>query len=133
MSRREVTPPPRFAFLVRNLETGGVQRSQIRLAGAIAARGYRVDLVACSPGGAASVPAGVRLVRLRRSPKLLARMLPLVADPRGMGVLAPALIAKSRPSPTMPCLPDLVRYLRWERQRDRDVLFGKARLLLPNL
>ena len=46
-------------FLVRNLESGGVQRTQMRLAAALAGRGHAVYLVACAPRliGTGTVPA----------------------------------------------------------------------------
>jgi glycosyltransferase involved in cell wall biosynthesis len=107
-----------LAFLVRDLGGGGggVQRSQLRLAGAFAARGHAVDLVACAPPGSGDrpVPEGVRLVVLPRLPKHLAKLLPLLADPAALHVLAPAMLTKSRPSPTIANLPALVRYLRRE-------------------
>ena len=106
-----------FAFLVRNLGGGGVQRSQLRLAGAFAARGHAVDLVACAPPGPGDrpLPEGVRLVVLPRLPRHLAKLLPLLADPAALHLLAPAMLTKARPSPTIANLPGLVRYLRRER------------------
>ncbi len=68
-----------IAFLVRNLEGGGVQRNKMRLAMAFAARGYRVDLVTCSASSPqdAPVPPSVRFIALPRLHKHLARFLPL--------------------------------------------------------
>ena len=74
MTATEAGSRLRLVFLVRNLEAGGVQRGQSRLAGAIAARGHPVDLVACMPrqSDGDAVPAGLRLVNLRPSAKLVA-------------------------------------------------------------
>jgi glycosyltransferase involved in cell wall biosynthesis len=96
-----------------------VQRSQLRIAGAFAARGRAVDLVTCAPprSGDWLVPEGVRLVILPRLPKLLAKLLPLLADPAALHLLAPAMLTKARPLPTIVNLPGLVRYLRRERPR----------------
>jgi hypothetical protein len=52
-----------LAFLVRDLNRSGAQRSQLRLAVALAARGFAVDLGLCSA---------------RR-----ARLVPFLADPTG--------------------------------------------------
>jgi hypothetical protein len=72
-----------LAFLVRDLGSGGVQRSQMRLAGALAQRGAAVDLVVCSARltGTEVAPPRVRVVNLRRGAKLLARALPFLPIP----------------------------------------------------
>ena len=56
-------------FLVRNLESGGVQRTLMRLAAALAGRGHAVYLVACAPRliGTGTVPAKVRVTHRKRS------------------------------------------------------------------
>jgi glycosyltransferase involved in cell wall biosynthesis len=107
----------RFAFLVRDLGSGGSQRSQMRLAGAAAARGLNVDLVVCSARliGTGVAPAGVRVVNLRPGSGPLARFMPLLADPAGFVPIAAAMLTRLRPSPTLRFLPALVRYLRRER------------------
>ena len=117
MTERQHQRSTPTAFLVRNLEGGGVQRSQMRLAEALAARGYPVDLVACSAPGPqdASVPLGVRLIVLPRLHKHLARFLPLLAHPAALHVLAPAMLTKVRHSPTIVNLLGLARYLRREQ------------------
>jgi hypothetical protein len=75
----------RIAFLTRDLEGGGVQRSMLVLAGAFAARGHAVDLVSYAGTGGLRplLPPGVRLVPLpprRRTGRFLA----LAADPGGV-------------------------------------------------
>ncbi len=106
-----------LAFLMRDLDRGGDRRSQLRLAGAVAARGFPVDLVLCSPRliGTGIAPAKVRVVNLRPGALLLARLLPFLADPAAMLPLAHALLTSPRPSPTLAFLPALVGYLRRER------------------
>ena len=91
-----------------------MQRSQLRLASAFAVRGHAVDLVAYAPPGPSDrlAPEGIRLVVLPRLPKYLAKLLPLLADPAALHLLAPAMPTKARPSPTIANLPGLVRYLR---------------------
>lgn len=117
MIKSPPSSPRRLAFLVRDLGGGGTQRSQMRLAGAIAARGIAVDLVVCSARltGSGMAPPKVRVVNLRPGAKLFARMLPFLADPAGVPQLAQAMLTKLRPSSTLPYLPALVRYLRRER------------------
>ena len=107
----------RLAFLVRDLNRGGAQRSQLRLAGAIAARGFAVDLVLCSARltGSGVAPANVRVINLRPGTRLLAHLVPFLADPAGAVPLARSLLTTIRPSPTLAYLPALVRYLRRER------------------
>ena len=117
MTEPEGRDPRRpLAFLVRDLGSGGVQRSQMRLAGAIAQRGAAVDLVVCSARLTGTGGAAARSGRQPwRGAKLLARALPFLADPSGVAHLAPPLLTKLRPSPTMPYLPALAGYLRRER------------------
>ena len=106
-----------LAFLVEVLGEGAGQRSQMRLAGALAARGLRVDLVVGSARltGTGVAPPGVRVVNLRPGPRSIARLMPLFADPPGFVPLAGALLTSLRPSKTLAYLPALVGYLRRER------------------
>src|SRR3954449_1245173 len=79
-----------LAFLVRDFGGGGVQRSQLRLASAFAVRGHAVDLVGGARPGPSDrlAPEGSRLVVLPRPPKYLAKLLPLLADPAALHLLA---------------------------------------------
>ncbi len=56
----------RIAFLLDNVEGGGVQRMTLVLAGAFARHGYQTDVLVCRNQGelAALVPEGVRLLAL---------------------------------------------------------------------
>lgn len=108
-----------LAFLIADLNVGGVQKTTLSLAGALAARGNRVDLVVLKPGGALSdqVPDNVRTVHLRPAMGLSARLRALLADPMALPLMIrPVLLAK-RASQTLPFLPDIARYLR-ESQPD---------------
>ena len=109
--------PPRLALLVRDLGSGGTQRSQIGLAGALANAGWPVDLVVCSARitGSGIAPPKVRVVNLRPGARPFARLAPFLADPSGAAQLASVLLTRLRPSPTLSYLPALVRYLRRER------------------
>ena len=78
--------PRQISIFVPEMGGGGAERSMLKLAGGLAARGYRVDLVLARAEGPllAEVPASVRLVDLGASRVLT-------------------------------CLPMLVRYLRREQ------------------
>ena len=110
-------PPRRLAFLARDLSRGGAQASQLRLAGAVAARGHLVDLVLCSSRliGSGIAPPNVRVVNLRPGPAPFTRLVPFLADPAGVLPLARSLLTTLRLSPTLAYLPALARYLRRER------------------
>lgn len=85
-------PPSRLAVFLPDLSGGGAERVMLNLAGGIAERGYRVDLVLAQADGAYldDVPNSVRLVDL------------------GQGRVGTRLKTARR-------LPALVRYLRRER------------------
>ena len=67
------TAPARLAILVSTMGGGGAQRSMLRLAGALAQRGYAVDLVLGRAGGhyETELSAGVRVVHLHARRLLL--------------------------------------------------------------
>ena len=120
----------RLAFLVRDFGGGGVQRSLLTLARGFADRGDDVDLVTCSEQGplAGLVPSSMRLVVLPPASRDLSRLLPLAADPGGLATLAPAMLAKGRPSPTIRHLAALAGYLR--RARPDGLVSGLTQLNL---
>jgi glycosyltransferase involved in cell wall biosynthesis len=114
IGRPAVSRGRRVAILISDLNVGGVQKTTLTLAGALAARGHVVDLLVLRPGGALTdqIPAGVRVVQLAAGPGWLARLQALAADPSAaLAMLRPVLIAK-KISSTLCFLPDLVRYLR---------------------
>jgi glycosyltransferase involved in cell wall biosynthesis len=106
-----------IAFLVSDLNGGGVQKTTLTLAGALAQGGHRVDLIVLRPGGALTdqLPAGVNVVGLKASSCWFARLQALAADPGAIwAMLRPVLLAK-KISATLVFLPPLVRYLRAAR------------------
>ena len=71
-SRRDSAKDPavkHVAFFLDHLGGGGVQKVWLILAGALAQRGHRVDLLLCEAEGplAAQVPDQVRVIELSRS------------------------------------------------------------------
>ena len=117
MSVTAPAQPRPLAFLARDLTRGRAQATQLRLAGAVAARGHAVDLVLCSSRliGSGIAPANVRVVNLRPGPAPFTRLVPFLADPGGALPLARSLLTTLRLSPTLAYLPALARYLRRER------------------
>ena len=126
---RQVGHRAKLAIHIPDLQAGPVQRIVLHLAAALAARGYRVDLVLCRATGPflEAVPAAVTVVELDRSPLFPAYM--LAAAPRS---LIPLLrLYGLRPRPPLPnlfYLPALVRYLQFARP---DTLLSAMEM--PNL
>ena len=116
MTRHRISEPARLALLIHTLAGGGIERVFLTLAGAFAARGHRVDLLVCRPGGrmAGEVPGQVRLVGLRASTRLHAHAAMVAADPGGLALMAPLLVSV-KPPWAVRYLPALCRYLREER------------------
>ncbi len=111
-----------LAFYMHHLHGGGVSKMRLILAGALADRGHRVDLLVCEPEGHLSggMPEGVRVVYLEPSSWMRARAYALGADPAGLRAVAGFALGPRSISPTLPYLPDLDLYLRREKP---DVLF----------
>jgi glycosyltransferase involved in cell wall biosynthesis len=130
-SRREragTLSAPHVAFVMGNLNGGGVQRMTILLAEGLAARGARVDLVVCDTRGELSeqIPPALRMVALARSNPLAARLAVLRADPQGIAAFLRPLTTIKYASPTLHYLPSLARYLRTARP---DSLFSATTYL----
>lgn len=107
-----------IALFMSLLTGGGVQRSMLKLAAALNARGHRVDLVVCrvnTPEPQRLVPAGVRLIALRRAPSAWGRLAAWKADPGGIKQLLRPVLLPLKSSNKLRYLPDLARYLRRER------------------
>ena len=119
---------PHVAFLIGNLHSGGVQRMTMLLADGLAARGARVDLVACDARGELSdqLSPAVRIVALEPANPLAARLAVLRADPAGIAAHLRPLTTIKYASPTLACLPSLASYLRRERP---DSLFSATSYL----
>ena len=81
MSRRQhaCSPARRLAFYLDNFEGGGVQKTMLTLAGALAARGHPVEVLVCRPSGALQdqVPPDVEVVALGEPSAWSARVLAL--------------------------------------------------------
>jgi glycosyltransferase involved in cell wall biosynthesis len=107
----------RLAFLLDNLNGGGVQRMTLALARCYRDRGHAVDLLVCDEAGILrdAVPEGVRLVGLERGSLALARLLSVRADPLGLLVLLLPVLLARKPHRTLAHLGALARYLRRER------------------
>lgn len=105
------------ALFLSSLSGGGVQRSMLNLAGALRARGHRVDLIVCHPRGAlrAALPPGVRLVALQPAPVLWGRWQAWTADPQAFGALLKPVLLPLKASRKLRYLDALARYLRRER------------------
>jgi glycosyltransferase involved in cell wall biosynthesis len=117
-----------LAFLLSDLTGGGVQRMVTILARAFAARGARVDIVVCAPGGELSrdLPAEVEVVPLRRCGPLSARVAVFRADPGAARLLARSMLSPRHGSTTLAYLPSLAQYLRTARP---DTLFAATSYL----
>src|SRR5512135_3349231 len=76
---------PAIAFLLLDLQGGGVQKMVSLVAGALARRGYPVTLLLYGTQGPLreQLPADVRRVELKAVPGWLARLYTLAADPTG--------------------------------------------------
>lgn len=110
-------PGPRLAFYLDNFEGGGVQKSTLTLAGALADRGLAVDLLVCHPEGALAdqVPRGVDVIRLAKPSAWRARALALKGDPQGLGAVLGGIALSPEPSPTLGYLGPLAAALRDRR------------------
>jgi glycosyltransferase involved in cell wall biosynthesis len=113
--------PARLAIFVRSLAGGGAERNMAQLAGGLAERGHRVDLVLGRGGGAfaGEVPPGVRRVELG-GPRWGRTAAALLRDPAAARVLLPSLVS-AHPPAVLACAPPLADYLRAERP---DALFS---------
>ena len=117
-------PPPHMAFLLADLNTGGVQHAILRIAEAMAESGFRVSLLVCEPGGKleASLPASISCVHLPTATGIGARIAALRADPAAWRLLRRPLLSM-RESQLLPYLPGLAEFLERERP---DTLFSAA-------
>lgn len=108
-------PARRLAILVRALDGGGMQRNTMRLAGAFAARGHPVDVLAADASGPMrrDIESVARLVALARSGHVAGRLLALRAGWRERAELRPLLLGGG-PS-ILAHLPALAAYLRLAR------------------
>jgi len=106
-----------IALLMPTLEGGGVQRSMLHLARALADLGHRVDLVLYKAQGefVDRVPSGIKVVALETAARWVGRLHAFRAAPEHLFQLAMPILLPRKPHGTLRCLPALVRYLRAER------------------
>jgi glycosyltransferase involved in cell wall biosynthesis len=95
-----------IAFVLDHLGGGGSQKFTLMLATELVRRGHRATLLVGEARGAyaSQLPAGIRLVELPPGKRSRARVMALLADPRGF--------AHALDSPTLKFLPGLVAALR---------------------
>jgi len=114
-----VTTPSKIpiAFLLQDLEGGGVQKMMLIVTGALAKRGYPVTLLLCSNTGPLrqQLPAGVEPVELKARSSWRARLYALAADPAGFKTLLCPVLLSRKSFKTLNYLPDLAHYLRREQ------------------
>ena len=106
-----------IALLMVNLDGGGIQRSMLHLARALADRGHRVDLVLYKAQGefVDSVPSAIRVVALETVARWRGRLHAFRAAPEHLIQLAMPVLLPRKSHGALRCLPALVRYLREER------------------
>jgi glycosyltransferase involved in cell wall biosynthesis len=106
-----------LAFYLDNFEGGGVQKTMLTLAGALAARGHPVEVLVCRPSGALQdqVPPDVEVVALGPPSAWSARVLALESDPGRLGALLGGVVLSPRPSPTLGYLGPLAAALEARR------------------
>jgi glycosyltransferase involved in cell wall biosynthesis len=114
---RRSGPGERLAFYLDNFEGGGVQKTTLTLAGALAARGHLVDVLVCRPSGALQdqVPPGVVVVALGSPGTWSARALALKSDPGQLGAILGGVVLSPRASPTLGWLGPLAETLEARR------------------
>jgi glycosyltransferase involved in cell wall biosynthesis len=107
----------RLAFYLDNFEGGGVQKTTLTLASALAARGHPVEVLVCRPSGPLQdqVPPEVEVVALAEPSAWSARALALRSDPAHFARILGSIVISSRPSPTLGYLGPLARALAARR------------------
>jgi glycosyltransferase involved in cell wall biosynthesis len=107
----------RLAFYLDNFEGGGVQKTTLTLAGALAARGHAVEVLVCRPSGALQdqLPPKVEVVALAEPSAWSARMRALQSDPRHLLPMLGGIVLAPRPSPTLGYLGSLAAALAARR------------------
>lgn len=107
----------RIALVLQDLDDGGIQVSNLKLATALHEMGHDVELVLCRKSGVhlSSIPSGIKITGLRRRVVWRAQLMALAADPAGfVAMLRPLLLAR-RPPTTLRYLPSLAACLRHGR------------------
>jgi glycosyltransferase involved in cell wall biosynthesis len=104
----------RIALLVEGLSGGGVERTTLKLATGMSARGHDVDLLVAGPPGPLidEVSVAVNMLFLKPRSTVTARLAVLRADFAGIGLLARPVLLARRLDRVVARLPSLVTYLR---------------------
>jgi glycosyltransferase involved in cell wall biosynthesis len=107
----------RLAFLLEDLNGGGVQRMTLAVARCCLERGHEARLLVYRAEGVLldAVPPGVDLVRLEPGSRALARFRPALADPAALPLLALPVLLARKPDWTLAHLESLASYLRREQ------------------
>ena len=107
----------RLAFYLDNFEGGGVQKTTLTLASALAARGHPVELLVCRPSGALQdqLSPEVEVVALGEPSAWSARMLALRSDPAHLLPILGGVVLSSHASPTLCYLKSLAAALAARR------------------
>jgi glycosyltransferase involved in cell wall biosynthesis len=115
----------RLAIYLDNFEGGGVHRTALLLAGALAARGHEVELLVCRPTGAMldQVPGGVDVIELGRPSRWTARALALKSGFRYVSGVLGGIVLSTKPSPTLGYLGPLSAALK---ERHPDALYAAS-------
>jgi glycosyltransferase involved in cell wall biosynthesis len=121
---------PRVALVLHGFGGGGIERSMLRLAEGLIARGFGVDFVVEEAKGEllSEVPPSARIVELDKVRLWRARARGFAADPRAWWLLLQPRSRVSLLKPLLRRLPSIVDYLR--RVRPDAVLAAEPRFNL---
>lgn len=109
--------PLHIAIVLADLDDGGIQVSNLRLAQALQRPGVRISIVLCRKQGIhlPKVPDGFDVFGLQPTSVWRAQWAALVSDPGGLGaMLLPVLLAKTPPT-MLRFLPSLARFFTEQR------------------
>ena len=119
------TTQRRIAFLLTDLNGGGVQKMALALAEGLAERGHLVTIVLYATHGVlkSHIPPGVVLHQLTGGSLVASRVTPLLADPSAfLRLILPVMVAFKPPAGLRHLLP-LARFLKQQRP---DVIVSGA-------
>ncbi|MDT8388241.1 MAG: glycosyltransferase, partial [Thiogranum sp.] len=104
----------RLAFLLPDLDGGGVQKNTLTIARGMAALGFDIDLLLCSETGAllSQVPEHFNIIGLQQDRQWTARRKALTAGNTYWSALLQPVLLAPKPSKTLRYLPALSEYLR---------------------
>lgn len=104
----------RIALVLQDLDDGGIQVSNLKLATALHEMGHSVELILCRKTGIhlSSVPSSIKVTGLRRRAVWRAQLAALAADPTGFAAMLRPLLLARRPPTTLRYLPSLAACLR---------------------